>query len=75
MGQAGAARNRARPAVTLRRAVHVAEAMSTQISSERDQQAKYIDPKDAGRQIRDEVKHGQLHADVLLRGGWINAKN
>jgi hypothetical protein len=23
------------------------------------------------RQIWDEVKHGQLHADVLLRGGWI----
>jgi hypothetical protein len=47
--------------------------MSTQILSVTiDQQAKYIDlQRMRARQIWDEVKHGQLHADVLLRGGFI----
>lgn len=47
--------------------------MSTQIVSVAiNEQAKYIDlQRMRARQIWDEVKHGQLHADVLLRGGWI----
>jgi hypothetical protein len=47
--------------------------MSTQILSvEIDEQPKYIDlQRMRARQIWDEVKHGQLHADVLLRGGFI----
>ncbi|HWO43896.1 MAG TPA: hypothetical protein VNO43_19060 [Candidatus Eisenbacteria bacterium] len=47
--------------------------MSTQILSVGiDDQPKYIDlQRMRARQIWDEVKHGQLHADVLLRGGWI----
>lgn len=47
--------------------------MSTQILSVTiDEQAKYIDlQRMRARQIWDEVKHGQLHADVLMRGGWI----
>jgi hypothetical protein len=47
--------------------------MSTQILSVTiDQQANYIDlQRMRARQIWDEVKHGQLHADVLLRGGFI----
>lgn len=47
--------------------------MSTQIVSVTiDEQARYIDlQRMRARQIWDEVKHGQLHADVLLRGGWI----
>jgi hypothetical protein len=47
--------------------------MSTQILSvEVDEQPVYIDlQRMRARQIWDEVKHGQLHADVLLRGGWI----
>ena len=47
--------------------------MSTQILSVTlDEQPKYIDlQRMRARQIWDEVKHGQLHADVLLRGGWI----
>ena len=47
--------------------------MSTQILSVTvDEQSKYIDlQRMRARQIWDEVKHGQLHADVLLRGGWI----
>lgn len=47
--------------------------MSTQILSVSvDQQPKYIDlQRMRARQIWDEVKHGQLHADVLLRGGFI----
>ncbi len=47
--------------------------MSTQILSVTvDEQAQYIDlQRMRARQIWDEVKHGQLHADVLLRGGWI----
>lgn len=47
--------------------------MSTQILSVTvGEQAKYIDlQRMRARQIWDEVKHGQLHADVLLRGGWI----
>ena len=27
------------------------------------------------RQVWDEMKHGQLNADVLLRGGWINRED
>jgi hypothetical protein len=47
--------------------------MSTQILSVTiNEQRKYIDlQRMRARQIWDEVKHGQLHADVLLRGGWI----
>ena len=47
--------------------------MSTQILSVTiDEQPRYIDlQRIRARQIWDEVKHGQLHADVLLRGGWI----
>jgi hypothetical protein len=47
--------------------------MSTQILSVTiDEQPKYIDlQRMRARQIWDEVKHGQLHADVLLRGGFI----
>ena len=47
--------------------------MSTQLLSVTvDEQAKYIDlQRMRARQIWDEVKHGQLHADVLIRGGWI----
>ena len=47
--------------------------MSTQILSVTvDEQSKYIDlQRMRARQIWDEVKHGQLHADVLLRGGFI----
>ncbi len=47
--------------------------MSTQILSvEINEQPKYIDlQRMRARQIWDEVKHGQLHADVLLRGGFI----
>jgi hypothetical protein len=50
--------------------------MSTQILSvEIDEQPKYIDlQRMRARQIWDEVKHGQLHADVLLRGGFISGK-
>ncbi len=47
--------------------------MSTQILSVTiNEQSRYIDlQRMRARQIWDEVKHGQLHADVLLRGGWI----
>ena len=47
--------------------------MSTQILSVAiGEQRRYIDlQRMRARQIWDEVKHGQLHADVLLRGGWI----
>jgi hypothetical protein len=47
--------------------------MSTQILSVTvEEQPKYIDlQRMRARQIWDEVKHGQLHADVLIRGGWI----
>jgi len=47
--------------------------MSTQILSVTvNEQPRYIDlQRMRARQIWDEVKHGQLHADVLLRGGWI----
>ena len=47
--------------------------MSTQIVSvDIGEQPRYIDlQRMRARQIWDEVKHGQLHADVLLRGGWI----
>lgn len=35
-------------------------------------QERFIDlQRMRARQIWDEMKHGQLHADVLLRGGWI----
>ena len=35
-------------------------------------QERYIDlQRMRARQIWDEMKHGQLNADVLLRGGWI----
>jgi len=40
-----------------------------------DEQCQYIDlQRMRARQIWDEVKHGQLHADVLLRGGWIKCE-
>ena len=47
--------------------------MSTQLLSVTvAEQAKYIDlQRMRARQIWDEVKHGQLHADVLIRGRWI----
>jgi len=47
--------------------------MSTQILSVTiEEQPKYIDlQRMRARQIWDEVKHGQLHADVLIRGGWV----
>lgn len=47
--------------------------MSTQLLSVSiPEQAKYIDlQRMRARQVWDEVKHGSLHADVLLRGGWI----
>jgi hypothetical protein len=47
--------------------------MSTQILSVgMHEQRDYIDlQRMRARQIWDEVKHGQLHADVLLRGGFI----
>ncbi len=47
--------------------------MATQLLSVTvDDQATYIDlQRMRARQIWDEVKHGQLHADVLLRGSWI----
>ena len=47
--------------------------MATQILSVTiDEQAQYIDlQRMRARQIWDEVKHGQLHADVLLRGDFI----
>jgi hypothetical protein len=50
--------------------------MSTQILSVTiDEQSQYIDlQRMRARQIWDEVKHGQLHADVLLRGGWIECE-
>jgi hypothetical protein len=50
--------------------------MSTQILSVAiDEQPKYIDlQRMRARQIWDEVKHGQLHADVLLRGGFITCE-
>lgn len=36
-------------------------------------QKKYIDLQRLhARQIMDEVRHGMLHCDVLLRGGWID---
>ena len=51
--------------------------MSTQLLSvPMDEQARYIDlQRMRARQIWDEVKHGQLHADVLLRGGWIKRED
>ena len=47
--------------------------MSTQILSVGiNEQPEYIDlQRMRARQIWDEVKHGQLHADVLLRGRFI----
>lgn len=47
--------------------------MSTQIVSVTiPEQEKYIDlQRMRTRQLWDEVKHGQLHADVLLRGNWF----
>lgn len=47
--------------------------MSTQLLSVSvSQQEKYIDlQRMRARQIWDEVKHGQLHADVMIRGGWV----
>jgi hypothetical protein len=47
--------------------------MSTQLLSvPLAMQAQYIDlQRMRARQIWDEMKHGQLNADVLLRGGWI----
>jgi ferredoxin len=47
--------------------------MSTQILSVTvSDQPRFIDlQRMRARQIWDEVKHGQLHADVLLRGGFI----
>jgi hypothetical protein len=47
--------------------------MSTQLLSvPLPMQERYIDlQRMRARQIWDEMKHGQLNADVLLRGGWI----
>ena len=47
--------------------------MSTQLLSvPLAMQERYIDlQRIRARQIWDEMKHGQLNADVLLRGGWI----
>jgi hypothetical protein len=47
--------------------------MSTQLLSvPLAMQERYIDlQRLRARQIWDEMKHGQLNADVLLRGGWI----
>ena len=47
--------------------------MSTQLLSiSIEEQAKYIDiQRMRTQQIWDEVKHGQLHCDVLLRGGFF----
>jgi hypothetical protein len=47
--------------------------MSTQLLSvPLAMQERYIDlQRMRARQIWDEMKHGQLNADVLLRGGWI----
>jgi hypothetical protein len=51
--------------------------MSTQMLSVTiDEQPKYIDlQRIRARQIWDEVKHGQLNADVLLRGGRIKRED
>ena len=51
--------------------------MSTQLLSvPMDQQARYIDlQRMRARQIWDEVKHGQLNADVLLRAGRIKKED
>jgi len=51
--------------------------MSTQLLSVPiDQQARYIDlQRMRARQIWDEVKHGQLNADVLLRAGRIKRED
>jgi hypothetical protein len=47
--------------------------MATQLLSvPLSMQERYIDlQRIRARQIWDEMKHGQLNADVLLRGGWI----
>ena len=47
--------------------------MATQLLSvPLSMQEQYIDlQRIRARQIWDEMKHGQLNADVLLRGGWI----
>jgi hypothetical protein len=47
--------------------------MSTQLLSvPLAMQERYIDlQRMRARQIWDEMKHGQLNADVLLRGGWV----
>lgn len=51
--------------------------MSTQLLSvPLAQQERYIDlQRMRARQIWDEMKHGQLNADVLLRGGWISRED
>src|SRR5262250_3483018 len=51
--------------------------MSTQMLSVTiDEQPRYIDlQRMRARQIWDEVKHGQLNADVLLRGGRIKRED
>jgi hypothetical protein len=39
-------------------------------------QEQYIDlQRMRARQVWDEMKHGQLNADVLLRGGWIKSED
>jgi hypothetical protein len=47
--------------------------MSTQLLSvPLSMQERYIDlQRMRARQVWDEMKHGQLNADVLLRGGWV----
>ena len=51
--------------------------MATQLLSvPLSMQERYIDlQRMRARQIWDEMKHGQLNADVLLRGGWITRED
>lgn len=51
--------------------------MATQLLSvSLAQQEEYIDlQRMRARQVWDEMKHGQLNADVLLRGGWIKRED
>ena len=51
--------------------------MATQLLSiPLSMQEQYIDlQRMRARQLWDEMKHGQLNADVLLRGGWVKDEN
>ena len=50
--------------------------MSTQLLSvTMEDQEKYLDlQRMRARQLWDEVKHGSLHADVLIRGGYVEGE-